>query len=124
MPDTSVLPFEVSARYTSGGIACEQNQRKKGNPELSGPGLVRLDRDEVQKNLIAAGLWTTLRTRPYSEVPLPGSVPHSIFVTAMDINPLALNPEPVIKEQAWHRCIDPTSTPTTTSTCKTNLYRK
>ncbi len=68
-------------------------------PLFEASDLVTLDRDEVQKNLIAAGLWTSLRTRPYSKVPLPGSVPHAIFVTAMDTNPLALNPQPVIKEQ-------------------------
>jgi hypothetical protein len=33
MPDAPLLPFEVSSRHTSGGIAYEQDQRKKGNPE-------------------------------------------------------------------------------------------
>ena len=31
MLDASVLPFEISSRHTSGGIAYEQGQRKKGN---------------------------------------------------------------------------------------------
>lgn len=51
--------------------------------------LKTLDRKKAQENLYQSGLWTSLRTRPYSKVPLPGSVPHSIFVTAMDSEPLA-----------------------------------
>jgi hypothetical protein len=33
MLDTPALAFEVSARHTSGGIAYEKGQCKKGNPE-------------------------------------------------------------------------------------------
>lgn len=56
-----------------------------------------LGREQVQNNLIDSGMWTALRTRPYSKVPLPGSVPNSIFVTAIDTNPLAADPDVVIK---------------------------
>jgi Na+-transporting NADH:ubiquinone oxidoreductase subunit A len=34
-------------------------------------------------------LWPALRQRPFSKVADPETVPHSIFVTAMDTNPLA-----------------------------------
>jgi Na+-transporting NADH:ubiquinone oxidoreductase subunit A len=37
-----------------------------------------------------------LRTRPYSKIPVPGSQPHSLFVTAMDTNPLSADPALVI----------------------------
>ena len=57
-----------------------------------------LTRDTVQDCLIESGLWTAFRTRPYSKIPVPGSVPHSIFVTAIDTNPLAARPEVVIRE--------------------------
>ena len=57
-----------------------------------------LDREDVKKNLISSGLWVALRTRPYSKSPDPDSSPNSIFVTVMDTNPLAVNPEVVIKE--------------------------
>ena len=43
----------------------------------------------VKDLLIESGLWTALRTRPFSKVADPGTRPHSIFVTAMDSNPLA-----------------------------------
>lgn len=55
---------------------------------------------DVQDNLVKSGLWTALRTRPYSRVPALDSKPEAIFVTAMDTNPLAANPELVINEQA------------------------
>lgn len=57
-----------------------------------------LDRDKVKENLISSGQWTALRTRPYSKVPAPESEPHSIFVTAMDTQPLAGDPQLVIAE--------------------------
>lgn len=60
--------------------------------------LPNLDRQQVQDNLLESGLWTSIRTRPYSKVPLPGSEPHSIFVTAMDTNPLSADPKLVIGE--------------------------
>jgi len=50
--------------------------------------LESLDRDKVVNNLVNSGLWTTLRTRPFSKVPEIESVPRSIFVTAMDTNPI------------------------------------
>jgi Na+-transporting NADH:ubiquinone oxidoreductase subunit A len=55
---------------------------------------------DVEQVLIASGLWTALRTRPYSRVPAPGSRPRSIFVTAMDTNPLAADPAVVIAPHA------------------------
>ncbi len=65
----------------------------------------RLTREQVEADLLRSGLWTSLRTRPYSKVPPPGSVPHAIFVTAMDTNPLAARAETVIEQSddtAWH----------------------
>ncbi|WP_435955092.1 Na(+)-translocating NADH-quinone reductase subunit A [Dryocola sp. BD626] len=58
--------------------------------------LATLPRETVQAQLLSSGLWTALRTRPFSKAPQPGSVPAAIFVTAMDTNPLAANPEPII----------------------------
>lgn len=58
--------------------------------------LPRLSSSQIQENLLNSGLWTALRTRPYSKVPAPDSVPHSIFVTAIDSNPLAPNPAVII----------------------------
>jgi Na+-transporting NADH:ubiquinone oxidoreductase subunit A len=54
--------------------------------------LETLDPGEVRGNLIASGLWTTLRTRPFSRIPAPDASPAAIFVTAIDTNPLAIDP--------------------------------
>ena len=62
--------------------------------------LSSLTADQVQENLVNSGLWTTLRTRPFSRTPALGSRPQAIFVNAMDTNPLAANPEVIIAEQA------------------------
>jgi len=59
-----------------------------------------LSRATVCENLCASGLWAALRTRPYSKVPVPGSVPHAIFVTAIDTHPLAADPAAVLAPQA------------------------
>ena len=39
--------------------------------------------------LVQSGLWTALRTRPYSKVPAVDSTPRSLFVTAVDTRPHA-----------------------------------
>jgi len=62
--------------------------------------LAKLDAEKVKANLIKAGLWTVLRTRPYGKIPAIGSSPHSIFVTAIDTRPLAADPAIVIKPRS------------------------
>lgn len=52
---------------------------------------------QVQEQLLASGLWTALRTRPFGRIPVPGSQPSSLFVTAMDTSPLAADPAVVIR---------------------------
>ncbi|WP_411326946.1 NADH:ubiquinone oxidoreductase, partial [Serratia marcescens] len=61
--------------------------------------LSQLPREQVESELIASGLWTALRTRPFSKTPSPGSEPRAIFVTAMDTQPLAADPQVIIAEQ-------------------------
>lgn len=48
-----------------------------------------LDKESVKTQLIESGVWTTIKSRPFGKVADPNSSPHSIFVTAMDTNPLA-----------------------------------
>ena len=59
--------------------------------------LTSLTADQVKNNLTQSGLWTAFRTRPYGKIPSVSSTPNSIFVTAIDTNPLVANPEVVIK---------------------------
>jgi len=62
--------------------------------------LPALSREVVREQLVESGMWTALRTRPFSKVPAVDSTPAAIFVTAMDSNPLAADASVVIKEQA------------------------
>jgi len=61
--------------------------------------LSSLAKEDVVTNLVNSGLWTAIRTRPFSKVPTVDSTPEAIFVSAMDTNPLAADAELVINEQ-------------------------
>ncbi|WP_049721942.1 Na(+)-translocating NADH-quinone reductase subunit A [Gilvimarinus polysaccharolyticus] len=67
---------------------------------LSDAELSAASAESLCKLLNEAGLWTALRTRPYSKVPALDSAPHAIFVAAMDTNPLAADPQIVLQERA------------------------
>ena len=62
--------------------------------------LASLTDTQVRDNLQSSGLWTALRTRPFSKVPATDATPSSIFVTAMDTHPLSADPVMVIAEEA------------------------
>ena len=54
--------------------------------------------EQARDLLVKSGEWTALRSRPYSRTPLPTSSCRSIFVTAMDTNPLAAEAELIISQ--------------------------
>jgi Na+-transporting NADH:ubiquinone oxidoreductase subunit A len=60
--------------------------------------LLTLDRQSVRNALLSSGLWAASRTRPFGRIPGPADSPHSIFVTAIDTNPLAADPRLIIDE--------------------------
>jgi len=62
--------------------------------------LSQLTRQQVSDNLLASGLWAAFRTRPYSKIPVPGTQPASIFVTAIDSNPLSADPALIIERSS------------------------
>ena len=53
----------------------------------------KLSAAEVTQLLVESGLWTALRTRPFSRTPKPGTLPRAMFVTAVDTRPHAPSPE-------------------------------
>ena len=76
----------------------------EGNEEVtyshfSASELSSLTRQQVESQLIESGLWTAIRTRPFSKAPAPESDVSSIFVSTLDTNPLAADPAIVIAEQ-------------------------
>ncbi|MGI9290834.1 MAG: Na(+)-translocating NADH-quinone reductase subunit A [Gammaproteobacteria bacterium] len=72
---------------------------------LAGQGLASLGYDDIAPHLYKSGLWTAFRTRPYSKVPVSGSRPDALFITAIDTQPLAADPGVVIAaNQAQFQC--------------------
>lgn len=64
-----------------------------GENELS-----NLPSQKIRSALVESGLWVTLRSRPFSRTPRPGEWPASLFITAMDSQPLAPPPEKFIRD--------------------------
>ena len=56
-------------------------------------------KDFTKKCLLDSGLWTSFLTRPYSKIPDSETVPSSIFVTAMNTDPLCPDAELIIKNE-------------------------
>ncbi len=80
-------------------IEIDGNEQETFN-SYSANELSSISREDVVSNLVNSGLWTALRTRPYSKVPAIDSTPKAIFVSAMDTNPNAADPEVIINDQA------------------------
>jgi Na+-transporting NADH:ubiquinone oxidoreductase subunit A len=109
-----------SIRFTSPAsgkvIAINRGEKRKllsvvvqvqGNDEItfnsySEHELPSLDRKYVTGLLLTSGLWTSVRSRPFSRIADPEAVPHSIFITAMDTNPLAPSITKIIEGRGRH----------------------
>ena len=68
-------------------------------PSYDADKLDSLSRQQVVDNLVDSGQWVSFKTRPYSKIPAIDSAPASIFVNAMDTNPLAADPQVIIAER-------------------------
>lgn len=84
--------------------------KETGNDEITfdsfpASQLNSLKREEVKKLLLESGMWTSLRARPFSKIANPNTTPHSIFITAIDTNPLAPSVAKVLegKETAFEQ---------------------
>lgn len=75
-----------------------EGQESISFPKFESAQLAKLERATIVENLVDSGAWTALRTRPFSKVPAIDAIPVSIFVTAMDTNPLAADAELIINE--------------------------
>jgi Na+-transporting NADH:ubiquinone oxidoreductase subunit A len=60
----------------------------------------KIDAATIRNTLAESGLWTALRTRPFGRIPSPDATPNSMFITAINTNPLAVDPALVIAEDA------------------------
>lgn len=66
----------------------------------AGTELTNLEQVQIRETLQKAGLWVAFRTRPYGKVPNVDATANSIFINAMDTNPLAVDPSVIINEFA------------------------
>ena len=67
-------------------------RRRNATPE-------QLSGEEVVELLVESGLWTALRTRPFSRTPKLGTRPRALFITAMDTRPHAPSVDVVLADQ-------------------------
>jgi Na+-transporting NADH:ubiquinone oxidoreductase subunit A len=91
------IVIELSAGERSGEPGDDELERfaswQDVDPEsLSG--------EQLRALLVESGLWTSLRARPFSKVAEPDSQPRALFVTAIDTNPLTVDPDVVYGEAA------------------------
>lgn len=68
--------------------------------QVAASDLAGLSVEKIKETLVASGLWTSFRTRPYGKIPAIDTAPNSLFVTAIDTAPLAADPAVVIQERA------------------------
>jgi Na+-transporting NADH:ubiquinone oxidoreductase subunit A len=61
--------------------------------------IAALSRQHIISLLLESGLWTALRMRPFGKVANPDDEPHSLFITAMDTNPLAPCMETIVNRR-------------------------
>jgi len=71
--------------------------------QYSGDAPASLSPEAVRALLVESGLWTALRSRPFSQVPSPQNSCHSLFVTAMDTHALAPSPDAALngRDDDW-----------------------
>lgn len=82
---------EISGKPSAEDQVSFENYRGKSVGNLSD--------DEIRGLLVESGMWLSFRTRPFGKNPAIESVPHSIFVTAMDSNPLAPDLQLCVKDR-------------------------
>ncbi len=95
-----VVEINRGARRVFESIVIELDSQEDDQTfdNYNGASVDSLAEDSVRKLLVESGMWTSIRTRPYSKVPSPESKPSCIFINAMDTNPLAPNPEGFVKQ--------------------------
>jgi Na+-transporting NADH:ubiquinone oxidoreductase subunit A len=89
--------ISVAIQLSRSEVAGGEDRDHQAFASYTGREVAQLDGEQVRSLLAESGLWTALRTRPFSKVPSPTENCHSIFVTAIDTNPLCAAPEVVLE---------------------------
>jgi len=96
----------VSAIHTGTGNRLQSIVIRLGTEEpwtfdtIPATALASAASDTIRNMLLASGLWTGIRQRPFNRVADPDVEPAAVFISVMDSNPLAADPEVVIQELA------------------------
>ncbi len=90
----------VVIHLSEGELAGEASAEHVTFEHFSGKAIDSLTRGEVVQLMNEAGLWTALRSRPFSTTPALDAEPGALFVTATDSNPLAPDPAVLIGAEA------------------------
>lgn len=59
-----------------------------------------LSADHIKEQLIQSGQWTAIKARPFGRVADPATTPSGLFITAIDTQPHAPDPEQIISREA------------------------
>ncbi|WP_110687502.1 Na(+)-translocating NADH-quinone reductase subunit A [Salinicola aestuarinus] len=84
-------------RLLSVVIRLDEDEQSETYTAYGADGIAKLERQQVVDQLLDSGLWTALRTRPFSRTPAVNAVPADIFVTAIDTHPLSADPQVIIE---------------------------
>ena len=74
-------------------VELDAQEKYETYPSHSLNELNSLDRETIIRRLLAAGLWPLLKQRPYGKIADPAARPRSIYINGMDTEPLAADPE-------------------------------
>jgi len=55
------------------------------------------EKEAQREFMLKTGIWSSLRTRPFGNIPDPAAEPAALFITALDAEPLAPPPAPIIE---------------------------
>lgn len=92
-----VVSINRGERRALKSVVVELDEREPRSFDLA-PG-VRENPARLRELLVRTGLWTALRARPFTRVPSPSESPHSLFVTAMDTEPLSPDADVVLEQR-------------------------
>ena len=96
----TVTAINRGARRVLQSVVIEMDGKEDAVPlsKCDAGKIAKLGKDAARDALLKSGLWTALRTRPYSKTPDPTTDPAAIFITAMDTSPLAADANVVIAD--------------------------
>jgi Na+-transporting NADH:ubiquinone oxidoreductase subunit A len=86
----TVAAIHRGARRALISVVIELGPEEQNQPfaAYKGADAAGYDADAARALLVETGLWTTLRSRPYGRTPALNGTPNSVFINAMDTNPL------------------------------------